>query len=417
VAGFLSPYRVLDLTDHRGLLAGRMLGQLGADVVQVEPPGGSPARRVGPFTDAPAPDNSLYWSAYASAKRGLALDLGTPPGRDLLLRLAASADFLIESETPGVMAARGLGHGELIAANPALVHVSITAFGSTGPKANWAASEITLWAAGGALWPCRDGDSPPLRFSAPQAWLHAAGDAAGAAMMAHFARLQTGRGQHVDISAQISVAEATLSLVLADAVGDPRGRPPPEGPVLPPRGASSWATLDGRVEMAIGMGGAGGGSSNALWAWMREEGEAAAPYDAWDWVKVLARVQAGELTPADFLGAREAIAAFFARRPTAVLVEQALKRRILLTEIQTAATLASNAHFEGRGSVVDVDEGGAARRLPHAWAKTGGAFAPLRPAPRIGEHSVEILRDWLGLDPREAAALAAGAAGRVGEPA
>src|SRR5262245_43491571 len=119
MAGFLSPYRVLDLTDHRGLLAGRMLGQLGADVVQVEPLSGSPARRVGPFTDDPAPDNSLYWSAYASAKRGLALDLDKPEGRDLLLRLAARADFLIESETPGVMAARGIGHAELIAANPA----------------------------------------------------------------------------------------------------------------------------------------------------------------------------------------------------------------------------------------------------------------------------------------------------------
>ena len=90
--GFLSPYRVLDLTDDRGLLAGRILGQLGADVVQVEPVSGSPARSIGPFTSDPAPDNSLYWSAYASAKRGLACDLDSPAGRNLVLRLAAESD-------------------------------------------------------------------------------------------------------------------------------------------------------------------------------------------------------------------------------------------------------------------------------------------------------------------------------------
>ena len=122
-AGFLSPYRVLDLSDERGLLAGRMLGQLGADVVQVEPPGGSSARAVGRFTDDLAPNNSLYWSAYASAKRGLVCNPDTAEGRDLILQLAARADFLIESETPGVMAARGLGYTDLAKVNPRLIHV------------------------------------------------------------------------------------------------------------------------------------------------------------------------------------------------------------------------------------------------------------------------------------------------------
>lgn len=412
-AGFLSPYRVLDLSDHRGLLAGRMLGQLGADVVQVEPPAGSPARAIGPFTDDLAPDNSLYWSAYASAKRGLALDLDTTDGRALLLRLAAKADFLIESESPGVMVARGLGWRDLSAINPALVHVSITAFGSDGPKAGWAASEITLWAASGVLWPCRDGDSPPLRISVPQAWLHAAADAAGGAMIAHFARLATGRGQHVDISAQVSAAEATLSMVLAEPTGDPRRHAPDEGPPVAPRAPSSWASFDGRVEMALGVGAIGGGSTNALFAWMREEGETAAPYDGWDWLQVLAQLQSGALVADDLVGARNAIAAFFVRRPTAILVAEALKRRILLTEVQTARTLGQSEHFNGRGLFATVHEPTGPRLLPHAWAKADGAFADLRPAPRIGEHSEAVLRDWLGVSAAEASALAAAGAGRV----
>ena len=397
--GYLSPYRVLDLSDARGLLAGRILGQLGADVVQVEPPGGSTARKVGPFTDDPTPDNSLYWSAYASAKRGLVCDPDTAQGRDLLLQLAARSDFLIETETPGVMAARGLGYADLAKVNPGLIHVSVTAFGSTGPKAMWAASELTLWAAGGVLFPARDGDGPPLRISAPQGWLHAGADAAAGALMAHFARLQTGRGQHVDISAQISIAEATLSLVLAGTLNDARGLRLQPGVMLPKRGRSSWASLDGRVELALGMGAVGGGSTNALFAWMRDCGELDSQYDRWDWMTLLARFQSGELTAEHLAGPREEIRRFFAKRPTSQLVAEAFGRRILLTQIQTARTLVESEHFQGRGAFATVDEATGSRVLPHAWAKTPGAFAILKPAPRIGEHTDAVVADWLGAAP------------------
>ncbi len=394
-SGFLSPYRVLDLSDGRGLLAGRMLGQLGADVVQVEPPGGSPARTWGPFTNDPAPDNSLYWSAYASAKRGLSCDVETPAGRELILRLAAAADFLIESETP---TARGLAYADLAKVNPQLIHVSITPFGSVGHKSQWAASEITVWAAGGALYPARDGLGPPLRISAPQGWLHAAADGAAGALVAHFARLRTGRGQQVDISAQGSVAEATLSLVLAETLADPRGRRPTPGTLAPPirRSSASWATLDGRVEMAVGMGAVGGGSTNALFAWMRECGEVDARFDSWDWLTLLTEFQAGRLTPEDLEAPRAEIARFFALRTTAALAAEALKRRILLTQIQTARTLVESEHFTGRGAFATVAEQTGPRLLPHAWAKAPGAFATLRPAPRIGEHTDEVIADWLG---------------------
>ena len=116
----LSPYRVLDLSTERGLLCGQILGDLGADVIKIEPPGGSPARRHGPFSqDQSHPDLSLYWWAYNRNKRSITLDITSSDGQAILRRLVTSAHFLIESDTPGMLAAHGLGYGDLAALNPA----------------------------------------------------------------------------------------------------------------------------------------------------------------------------------------------------------------------------------------------------------------------------------------------------------
>ena len=107
----LSPYRVLDLTGQGGLLCGKILADLGADVIQVEPPGGSTSRNIGPFyQDDVHPEKSLFWWSYAANKRGITLDVATSDGRALLLKLVAGADFLIESFPPGRMQELGLGH-------------------------------------------------------------------------------------------------------------------------------------------------------------------------------------------------------------------------------------------------------------------------------------------------------------------
>ena len=102
--------------------------------------------------------------------------------------------------------------------------------------------------------------------------------------------------------------------------------------------------------MALGMGAIGGASTNALFTWMRECGECDRTLDHWNWLEVLGQLQAGTLVPEDFRGAREAIGHFFARRTAAELVAGALKRRILLTQVQTARTLAQSDHFRGRGA-------------------------------------------------------------------
>ena len=159
--GMLSPYRVLDLTDERGLLCGKILADLGADVIQVEPPTGNTARRIGPFyQDEVHPERSLFWWSYTSNKRSISLNLATADGRALLKRLVPSADFLIESGAPGEMAALGLGYGDLAALNPALIVVSITPFGQDGPYATYQAPDLVGMGLGGFMYVTGDPDRP-----------------------------------------------------------------------------------------------------------------------------------------------------------------------------------------------------------------------------------------------------------------
>src|SRR5690606_36840184 len=149
----LAPYRVLDLTDERGLLCGKILADLGADVIQVEPPGGNSARRIAPFhRDEPGLERSLFWWAYAANKRSITLDLASADGRALFEQLAGSAHFVIESGRPGELAALGLGYERLAALNPELIVVSITPFGQTGPYATWLASDLVGMGMGGFMY-------------------------------------------------------------------------------------------------------------------------------------------------------------------------------------------------------------------------------------------------------------------------
>ncbi len=218
----LTPYRVLDLTTERGLLCGQMLGDMGADVIKIEPPGGSAARAIGPFyNDAPHPDRSLYWWAYNRNKRAITLDIERDAGRELLLRLVERADFFIESDNPGHMARHHLGFDDLAKINPALIYVSITPFGQDGPKASYADSDLIIMAAGGPLILAGDADRPPVRLGVPQAYLHASADAAVAALAAHHERMRSGLGQHIDVAAQQSVALATQAYILAAPLGSP----------------------------------------------------------------------------------------------------------------------------------------------------------------------------------------------------
>lgn len=152
VEGMLSPYRVLDLTDEKGLLCGKLLGDLGADVIKIEPPGGDTSRNVGPFyKDIPDPERSLFWFAFNTSKRGITLDIETADGQDVFKRLVTSADFVIESFPPGHMDRLGLGYPALNEINPGVIMVSISPFGQTGPYKDYKSPDIVACAMGGQM--------------------------------------------------------------------------------------------------------------------------------------------------------------------------------------------------------------------------------------------------------------------------
>jgi crotonobetainyl-CoA:carnitine CoA-transferase CaiB-like acyl-CoA transferase len=415
--GPLSGYRVLDLTDERGLLAGRLLADLGADVVQVEPSGGSPARLSAPRSAT----TSYTWDTFAANKRGVVADVESAEGQHLVRRLAMRTDFFMESAGPGVLAARGLGWTQLREVNPELVYGTLTAFGHDGPKAGYAESDLVLWAAGGPLAPHRDGARPPLRMSVEHAYLNAAADLAGGMLLAHHHRVRSGRGQLVDVAVQPALGVNTLARVLADAVRDPdpewaalvspTARPDQSGSGS---GTSSqlkkWTCRDGMVEFHIAMGAAVGNFTNNFFRWMHDEGGCPDRVAAWDWRVVPALVTAGEFDDDDMQEARALAAAFFAGKSKADILDAAIRYRLLCIGISDTADLAGSAQLAARDYFATVGDGDRARTMPARWATGSIPLLELRrPAPTLGEHTAEVLREWLGddrqpLDPRSVGA-------------
>ena len=213
----LGDYRVIELADERGQLAGSVLAALGAEVITIEPPGGSHSRQIGPFAnDVSSPEMSLWHWSYNRGKKSVVMDLETPEGQDQLLQLTDGADIVIEAFGPGVLDSMGLGYDVISQRNPAVIHLSISAYGETGPKARWPASDLTIMASGGQMVLTGDSDRSPLRIPLPQAYAHASAEAASAATIALYERENnSGLGQHIDLSAQASTLQAsqTLSLI------------------------------------------------------------------------------------------------------------------------------------------------------------------------------------------------------------
>jgi len=173
--GLLSAYRVLDLTDEKGLFCAKVLADLGADVIKIEPPGGCTARRIGPFhKDIPHPEKSLFWSAYNVNKRGITLNLECEDGREIFRKLVATADVVIESFPPVYMKDLGLGYDNLCQIKSDIVFTSITPFGQDGPYCNFQVSDLTCWSMGGFAYITGDADRPPVQIGFPQAYLNGA---------------------------------------------------------------------------------------------------------------------------------------------------------------------------------------------------------------------------------------------------
>src|SRR5206468_9132074 len=190
--------------------ATKLLADLGADVVKIEPPAGDRARRRGPCPGGmPHPEKSGLFLYLNTNKRGIVLDLTTPAGHAALERLAERADLLVHNVHPRDMAASGLDYERLSARNPRLVVTSIAPFGLSGPHAGWRGTDVVTWSAGGVA--ALNGvpgepDLPPLKTFGDQSGFQAALTAAVGSLGALLARIKRGRGEHVEVSTQECVA-------------------------------------------------------------------------------------------------------------------------------------------------------------------------------------------------------------------
>lgn len=401
----LSGRRVLDLTTERGFLCGQILGDLGADVIKVEPPGGSPIRGMPPFfADEPGRERSVYWWAYNRNKRGITLDLDSAEGRGIFRRLAAKADFIIESGNPGEMAARELAYPDLNALNPALVYVSITPFGQDGPKASYADSDLIIMAAGGTLILAGDEDRPPIRMSVPQAYLHASADAAGGALIAFYERLNSGMGQQVDVAARESVGLANQSTALGAPLGADETRRMAGGVKMGPiRVPLVWAAKDGQVSCVFLFGSALGPFTRKLVNYLYEHGACDKAMRDKDWIAYGGMLLSGREPMEGYERIREVVAAFFRSKTKAELFEIARANNFLIAPVATIGDVLENPQFIAREYWQKIEgPSGVALPYPGPFARFGATpITYRRRPPAVGEHNREVLIGELGLSESE----------------
>lgn len=402
--GVLAPYRVLDLSDERGFLCGRILGDLGADVVKVEPPGGDPGRRVGPFAGAvPHPERSLYWWAYNCNKRGITLALDTPTGRALFARLVRGADIVVESFDPGTMDRWQFGPDQMRAANPRLIVVSITPYGQSGPRAAELASDLEIMASSGFLALTGEPAREPVRITLAQSPMWSGLHAAMGALMALHARALSGTGQHVDVSAQASMI---AGLGHAPPFWELQGEIPRRSAgyvsgrsVTGAKMRAIWPCRDGYVTFALYGGPAGRRTMAALTAWMAERGYDGGVLATRDW----ATFDVATLTQEEVDALEEPISGFFQQLTKQEYYSGVLQRAMLGYPVTTAADIVADPQLTQRDGWTAIEADGdvlaQAILVPARFARfSHGEAGIYRRAPRIGEHNPEILGGELGLD-------------------
>ncbi len=391
----LSPYRVLDLTDDRGEIAAMILGDLGADVIRVEPPGGSEARQCPPHVRAgPEIERSLQFFAFNRNKRSIVIDLETPAGREEFLRLVATADFAIESSPSGLLERAGIDFATLRSAQPRVVHMQITPYGSDGPRAHWPANDLTIAAMGGPVSMQGVPERAPVRVSVPQVWRHTGAEAAVAALVAHARMRRTGEAQFVDVSAQSAMTWTMLNGMGAAAIQghdfERMGSVLQLGPLSFPL---VFACADGHVVIIPNA-----GLVEALFDWLLADGIADDVWKNEDWTSYELRILTGGevgLQPEALIAGFEK---FLARYPKRELFERGLALGASIAPVNTIADLLDfpqldSRDFWQRAKLPD----GTVCSVPGAFVKsTRGPLEVRNWAPALDQH-----RDAIRLELRE----------------
>ncbi len=381
--------RVLDLADERGTFCGKLLADMGADVVKIEHPGGDPARRWGPFLGHTVhPEKSLPFWYNNTSKRGITLDINKDKGWEILRMLAGNADVVLETFVPGHLQARGLGYESLAKTNPRLIMTSVTSFGQTGPYKDYASCDLVASALGGQMYVCGDRDTPPLKPYGEQAYLAASIYGAIGTMMALHSRRLSGVGQFVDISIHECCAAVIEHVNMRYFY---------EGIIAKRQGSLHWDNAfrvfpcrDGHILLSLFQ------EWDTVVEWLDSE-RMAADLKEEKWSR--AEVRHGEVEHVI-----EVLEAWTGSHTVAELVELGQAMRLPWAPVNSIRELAQNPQLLERGFFVDVThpEHNVPYRYPGAPYRFSRTPSKVwRRAPLIGEHNLEILGGELGLSPAE----------------
>ena len=397
----LTGIRVIELASERISLAGKLMADMGAEVILVEPPSGDPSRRYPPFVDdEPGENRSLYFMHYNAGKRSVALDLDSEAGRDSFRRLVGSSDILLESEPVNRLAGLGLDYADLVVIRPDLVHVAVTPYGRNEPLSDLPATDLTLMAAGGPPWNCGydDHSLPPVRGWGNQGYHTGCHIAFMSVLTALLHRGVTGEGQFIDVSITAALNVTTEAgsyswLVNGSTVQRQTGR----HAAVQPTGESQMQCADGRW-VNTGVPPRSPVEFARLHAWMQELGLVEDLPEAvflemganWEGAFDLSQIGTDDTITAIFMAGRDALRLIASRVGAYEFFTGCQKAGLSVGIIYSPEEVFEDEHFKARGFQVEVEHEdlgrsfrypGAPYRLPASpWAIQGRA-------PHLGEHN------------------------------
>ena len=407
--GPLSGLRVLELADEKGQFCGKLMGDLGADVVKIEPPGGERTRRVGPFLDdVPHPERSLSFWHYNTSKRSITLNLETGPGAAFFQRLAAKADIVLETFPAGYLESLGLGYEQLSGLNPGLIVCSLTPFGQTGPWRDYQTSDLLHLAAGGQMAssgydPEDVPDAPPIAPGGGNAWHIGAHYAYMGILSALYHRAMCGEGQYIDASIHEACAlttEGAIAIYLASGTVVRRHTGRHADPGQSPR--IQLATQGGAwVNVTRSGSNITPARLATLAKWMDEYGLADDLKDE--------KYQDPQVLQDNGFHVTDVLTKFFASMPQDEVYHGGQERDFPWGAIRSMDEILDDGHLGDRGFYVEVEHPELGRKFIYPGAAAiynGSPWKISRRPPLIGEHNQEILCGELGLSLNELIILA-----------
>ena len=398
--GALGDLRVVELASEAGRWCGRLLADLGADVIAVEPPGGALERSIGPFVDDKEhPEHSLSFWHYNAGKRAITLDIERPEGRDLLSELLGTADVLLETLPPGHRDAVGLGDEALSSDHPELIVCSLTPFGQTGPWRDYLTTDLVQLAAGGQMASCgydadEFPDAPPIAPGGGNAWHIGSHYALLAISAAVLQRDFTGRGQHLDVSIHEACSlttEAAVSIYLGTGrvVRRQTGRHAAWSVDVP---KTQYRCADGTYVNAMFNMRLTPETLRGYAEWMDEHGAAGDLLDA--------RYNDPQLVAESQEHIVGLLTAFFSSITSEEAYRGAQARGQAWGAVRTVDDIIADPHWRERGAITEVEHEELGESVTYVGASAIWSASPMairRRPPLVGEHNAEVFGE-LGVD-------------------